>query len=779
MTPELVKPPGFWTTVRLLLAVARKRAVGRRRRQQQLLNQGGGSWNTVVYLLFILMAIGLHVLAAFDVDIAVTTAERIEKAAHGSMAPPLLVNLPRFTAAPAMLGSLVLLWWSVMLVFYSEGLDLDVQRRRHPMWEWLFADPAPIGAVFMAELLSPIAANPFFIGAPLFPGLLYGKIYGVPFGFLAAFAVGIPICVAAACAGKALEISVMLWFSPRSRGAVLGLMSWLGFASMMILFLTSTQMKEIAIGSTRLLAPLARIPWPWLGVFLGERPDASFSFVTGVGACWLVSAAVIASAVGLSVFAAGQGLSGAAGRSDLAPKASRLRFGRNAVYRKELLWFLRDRGAVVQAVLVPISMVAFQAFNMRAIVAEAQTAWHILCGVAILFGTYFIGVLGPKSLASEGAALWIALTWPRGLESLLKAKAWLWSLVASAIVLPILVYGMWLYPANSWKIALVGVGWFLFARSLAEKMVTLATVMSPSGEMQKVPKGRVGAAWLGTLTFSVGVMTQQWAVAITGIVYSFVTSAAMWQNFRARLPFLYDPWSEELPRPPTLMHAMIAISLLIEVVAVIAAAVLVTTGPDKIAIAQAVSYGASAMIVSLAVAIFLTRRGVLQRDIWRWRQSDRTSEAIGQWHRFILGQCGLLVTVLIGAVLGLALGLLGQGYLAVLHQFPEAAKLLNDSQSRLAAIPNLRLSYFIMAVAAAPFAEEYLFRGLLYRALDREWGGWRAIFGSAAFFAVYHPPLSWLPVGLVGIVNAVLFKKTGRLAPAVVLHVIYNAVVLS
>jgi hypothetical protein len=109
------------------------------------------------------------------------------------------------------------------------------------------------------------------------------------------------------------------------------------------------------------------------------------------------------------------------------------------------------------------------------------------------------------------------------------------------------------------------------------------------------------------------------------------------------------------------------------------------------------------MIVSLAVAIFLTRRGVLQRDIWVWRQSDPTSEATGQWHRFILGQCGLLLTVLIGAVLGLALGLLGQGYLAVLHQFPEVAKLLNDSQSRLAAIPNLRLSYFIMAVRGGAF----------------------------------------------------------------------------
>jgi membrane protease YdiL (CAAX protease family) len=56
--------------------------------------------------------------------------------------------------------------------------------------------------------------------------------------------------------------------------------------------------------------------------------------------------------------------------------------------------------------------------------------------------------------------------------------------------------------------------------------------------------------------------------------------------------------------------------------------------------------------------------------------------------------------------------------------------------------------------------------------------GWRAILASAAFFAVYHPPLAWLPVVLLGATNALLFKKTGRLAPAVLLHMVYNAVVL-
>jgi membrane protease YdiL (CAAX protease family) len=83
-----------------------------------------------------------------------------------------------------------------------------------------------------------------------------------------------------------------------------------------------------------------------------------------------------------------------------------------------------------------------------------------------------------------------------------------------------------------------------------------------------------------------------------------------------------------------------------------------------------------------------------------------------------------------------------------------------------------------MAIGAAPFAEEYLFRGLLFRALDREWGGWRAVAGSALFFAMYHPVLAWLPVAFLGVANALLFKRTGSLFSAVALHMAYNAVVL-
>src|SRR5258708_29445376 len=74
-----------------------------------------------------------------------------------------LSTLPTAGAFPAMLGSIALVWWGVMLVFQGEGLELDLQRRRHPMWEFLFAHPVPLVAVFLSEMLSPIAANPVYL----------------------------------------------------------------------------------------------------------------------------------------------------------------------------------------------------------------------------------------------------------------------------------------------------------------------------------------------------------------------------------------------------------------------------------------------------------------------------------------------------------------------------------------------------------------------------------------------------------------------------------------
>ncbi len=734
--------------------------------------------------------------------------------AHGTadlvparLATPDMTALAATDLTPIMFGSLVLLWWSVMLIFQGEGLELDIQRRRHPLWEWIFSHPVAPGPVFLAEILTPIAANPVYWASPIFPGVVYGAVYGPLYGALAVLLAGIPITVAAACLGKAFEIAVILRFSSRTRGAAIGLMSWIGYSTLMLFFVGFFVISKVVPVLTQLLSPLAPVLSPFLRLFLGGpwpsdvahatlarslSMPPGFSFFAGVLTCWLGSLLVTAGAVWFTVWGAQRGLAGVSG--DIAPVRSRshsAHFGREPLYRKEFLWFVRDRSAIVQTILIPLTVAGFQMFNLRGILSQANGAWNYLSGAAIFFGTYFLWILGPKSLASEGQALWIALTWPRGLESLLKAKAWLWSVISSGLVFLVLAWTAFLFPSQIPQIALVGLGWWFFGRSMAEKSVTLVTITSPSGETQPIPRGRRAAAQLGMLTFALGVVTRQWNLAVVGIVFSWITAAAMWQNFRARLPYLYDPWSEKLPPPPTLMHAMVAISLLVEGSAVLVTAAVAWVPREDFAIARAMAYGIAATVAFVATSRFLSGRGVAPNQVWTWidglpptlRQDMALEEYLAKpdlsfAEKYGLAGGGLLLGLLLGLGGGLTLGGLAHGYTVVLRHIPALTEMLRNAQQNASQFPGLRVAYLVTAVGFAPFAEEYLFRGLLYRALDRDWGGWRAVLGAAAFFTVYHPLLAWPPVFCVGAVNCLVFKRTRRLLPCILLHMTYNAVLL-
>jgi membrane protease YdiL (CAAX protease family) len=396
---------------------------------------------------------------------------------------------------------------------------------------------------------------------------------------------------------------------------------------------------------------------------------------------------------------------------------------------------------------------------------HSTAGWHLIAGAAVVFGSYFLFILGPRSLASEGQALWMALTWPRGLEELLKAKARLWWMVSLVVVGLVLLFAVLRYPADSWRVGIVGVLWGVFGRSLAEKAVTLVHAPSTSGEPEPAPRGRRWAASLGTFSFGAGILSQRWHLAVVGIVYSYLTAAAMWQQFRARLPYLFDPWAEPAPKFPSLVNAMVAIAALTEGMAVMLAILLGLLGPQRLFIAQFVAYGICGLAAWLVTSLWLDGRGVGTKDIWRWPDVP-------------LGARRLLLGGAAGLGLGAALGLAGIAWGALVQRIPDWGPALRAAGEHLAAHPGERMFVAVGAIAFAPLAEEYLFRGLLFRALDREWGGATAIWGSACFFAVYHPPVAWPPVVLVGAAAAVLFRRTGHLLPAVVLHAVYNAIVV-
>ncbi len=87
-----------------------------------------------------------------------------------------------------------------------------------------------------------------------------------------------------------------------------------------------------------------------------------------------------------------------------------------------------------------------------------------------------------------------------------------------------------------------------------------------------------------------------------------------------------------------------------------------------------------------------------------------------------------------------------------------------------------------LAVLTAPFIEEFVYRGVLYSAVQRLIGVKAAVIFVAGLFILIHVPQYWPNVGviaavaLLSIVLTVVRASTGRLLPCIVIHMAFNAV---
>jgi membrane protease YdiL (CAAX protease family) len=84
------------------------------------------------------------------------------------------------------------------------------------------------------------------------------------------------------------------------------------------------------------------------------------------------------------------------------------------------------------------------------------------------------------------------------------------------------------------------------------------------------------------------------------------------------------------------------------------------------------------------------------------------------------------------------------------------------------------------AVLAAPFCEEFLFRGVVQQGLSRGSGRpLEAVFLSGLVFALFHlNPVSFLALLELGIFFGLLYQRTGSLVPGIVAHATQNATTL-
>ena len=135
---------------------------------------------------------------------------------------------------------------------------------------------------------------------------------------------------------------------------------------------------------------------------------------------------------------------------------------------------------------------------------------------------------------------------------------------------------------------------------------------------------------------------------------------------------------------------------------------------------------------------------------------------------------GLLATLAGSMVIGLVMDLLGH----TVEEQAAVVKIVQDALSGGPWLPAVALS--VSATLLAPLAEEWLFRGLLYRRIRVAAGPGLAYGCSAlAFAAIHNNPTGLLVYAWLGLVFAVTYQRTGRLAAAMAVHLGNNAFVLA
>lgn len=85
-----------------------------------------------------------------------------------------------------------------------------------------------------------------------------------------------------------------------------------------------------------------------------------------------------------------------------------------------------------------------------------------------------------------------------------------------------------------------------------------------------------------------------------------------------------------------------------------------------------------------------------------------------------------------------------------------------------------------VAVVLGPITEELLFRGIVYKRVDRAYGFWPAAIVSSLAFGALHGNLSqFIYAALLGMLLAYAYHKSGRLWVCILMHMIANAASLA
>jgi len=114
----------------------------------------------------------------------------------------------------------------------------------------------------------------------------------------------------------------------------------------------------------------------------------------------------------------------------------------------------------------------------------------------------------------------------------------------------------------------------------------------------------------------------------------------------------------------------------------------------------------------------------------------------------------------------------------MLHVFSfESAAEQKEQLGGLGLQNNIQSIIYVLSIAIiTPVKEEILFRGILYRFLEKRYNFLVSIIISSFIFGILHGGLL-ITATIMGMVFAMLYKKTQSIIPSIILHIVWNLLV--
>jgi len=639
------------------------------------------------------------------------------------------------------------------------GLSQNVARVESGIL-WLISQPVPARVLFAAKIVEYATLNlifwlcalPFFTLCALAAGHGWASL-------LIALGACIPISIALAGIRLGIETACRLNLKPAWRKDIQIICTMISTFLMFALYMAMMSGMGAALWGHKLL-PWAELPmaWPLRAVL-----TPGINVLPWMAANGILALAVAAAGIGYSVRSVRGGFISDTDtlQGERQPRAIRSKSWLPlTLVGKDLRMLYRDRLFLFNVLGLPFFMIGMQfVLNPELIGAVAGNFRHA-CTLAYVLGGYLLIPSATTVLSAEGAALWLITSAPQPLLRLLQQKLLLWTGLAMAYTLialaAALMFTPWPGSAGFADVIMVLLGVPIFA-VIAVGIGAAATDVLATDPKQRIDQGAMMALMLIVGMHGQAIYTAEGHGRLLWLMLSGVLAYAMWQRLEIRLAWLLDPTDRPARRIDLADGALAAMAFMFTQSLI---GLMLSWFDVQPALTLLIAFTCAGIFSALGALYMFWRNGLADILQSTGLMPDKP------W------RLALRVNLVWGIAGGLLAGLIGAAYLHLLAQFP----LLAGDAPAIAPLPLWTI--VAITVLAAPLAEEFIFRGLLFKGLCASLPVRWAVPASAAAFALIHPTMAVLPVFALGCIAAIAYRRTGWLLAPMLAHGIYNAVVV-